>query len=138
MDARSTASPLARRQAHTAPLPRILEELCERFGQEAAHRVAAELGGQTVNLPRRVGPSNPLGKRVGFEVLSWLVSRYGGGARISVPLGPVSQRATRARLIADLLAEGHPANVVAKRVGCSVRTVHRHRRSATMAAGGIR
>lgn len=125
--------------APASKLPRLLAALREHFGEEAALSVSRELGGRRVYLPRRASASHPLARRIGADVLGWLVDRYGGGACVKVPLGPKSQRARLPRRIDKLLRAGFSPREVAARLGCDVRTVHAHRsRAAAGPSGGSR
>lgn len=105
-------------------LPGLLRDVADAFGEETALKLARELGGRYVYLPKVPERSHPVARAVGLRVLRFLVSRHDELARIVVPKGPDRDRRLRVRLIAEWTARGRTADEIAARTGLHVRTVH--------------
>ena len=98
--------------------------LIEAIGPDAAGVLIDAHGGTDIYLPRRLPADHPLSSLIGFERAARLQAAFGHGA-LAVPLRPPAVTIT-AR-VAGLSAAGHSAAEIARRLGCTVRTVRRHR-----------
>jgi DNA-binding transcriptional ArsR family regulator len=105
-------------------LPGLLRDVADAFGEETALRLARELGGRYVYLPKAADRSHPVARVVGVKVLRYLIERHDELARIVIPKGPDRDRRLRARLIAEMTAAGRTADQIAAATGLHVRTVH--------------
>lgn len=105
-------------------LPGLLRDVADAFGEDVALRLARELGGRYVYLPKVAERSHPVARAAGVRVLRFLISRHDELERIVIPKGPDRDRRLRARLIAEMTARGRTADEIAARVGLHVRTVH--------------
>jgi hypothetical protein len=101
-------------------LPGILGQIAEVAGEQAARRIAAELGGQRVSFARRPGPENAVARIVGIDAARAIADHIGWGEMV-IPLGP----ATRTARIRAMLAQGVSHNRIAAAVQVHIRTVER-------------
>lgn len=115
-------------------LPGLLRDVADAFDEETALRLARELGGRYVYLPRAARRDHPVARAVGVQVLRFLIERHDELARIVIPKGPDQDRRLRARLIAEMTRAGRTADEIAAATGVHVRTVHQWR--ARLAAAG--
>lgn len=105
-------------------LPGLLRDVADQFGEDVALKLARELGGRYVYLPKRPRADHPVARAVGIKVLRWMVGRHDELARIVIPKGPDQDRRLRARLIAEMTEAGWTTDKIAERTGLHVRTVH--------------
>lgn len=115
------------KDALAAPLPTLLAELAQAFGEPTALALAKLSGGRRLYVPRTPDPLHPLVKALGTEAARWLGQRF-GGEFIDVPLGPTSERARRGASAQAMLAEGRSIAETAQATGLSRRAVADHRR----------
>jgi hypothetical protein len=112
----------------TEPLPDVLQRIEEELGHGAMLRFAHAFGGQRVNIPRNVRPNSPLARELGEDLARKIVDVLGGGADITVPMGPATLMGKAKRRAYELIAEGKSANAVVRAVGLHEVTVRRMRR----------
>lgn len=111
-----------------------LDRLAEHVGADAARALAGIYGGTRLYVPHAPRPG-PLLDLLGVLLLARLTYAF-GGETLDVPSLPTVSPAERARRVATLSGEGRSAREIARTLGCSMRTVRRHRRMAR--AGNVR
>jgi hypothetical protein len=107
------------------PLPPVLQQVADAVSFEAAIKLASDFGGTRVYIPMTVNPDSPLALCLGLEVAQRLADAIGHG-ELAVPLGPRRHGARLSQAIAKLVAEGLSPNTIARRLGCTERTIKRH------------
>ncbi len=107
--------------------PHVLRGVADRFGNGAALKLADSFGGQYVYLPAKAKAAHPVARRVGVDVLSHLIERFGATERMLVPLAVTARKQMRDARAWRLMKLGHPVNAVAQACGMHVRTVERVR-----------
>jgi hypothetical protein len=112
----------------TEALPDVLQRIEEELGQGAMLQFAHAFGGQRVNIPRKVRANSPLARELGADLAQKIVDVLGGGADITVPMGPATLMGRAKRRAYQLIAEGKSANAVVREVGLHEVTVRRLRR----------
>lgn len=110
----------------------VLARIAEVAGAAAARRIAAEFGGRRLYIPSRLPADHRLCLLVGFEA-ACAIRREIGPGHIDVPMGTAPDAGTTRRAVARLTAQGLSAHAIAGRLGCAVRTVHRHRAALAQA-----
>ena len=102
-------------------LPGVLAEIEEVAGREAALRLALELGGQSIHVPRpqHITVDHPLAAAIGAE--AWVVSDRFQGDCLYIP------KARRA-LVVYLAERGHETAAIAQRLGLTKDSVRQYRR----------
>lgn len=119
-------------------LPKVLAEIAEVAGLDAALQLAQTRGGTEIYIPAACGPDHWLTQAVGQDAAQAICRHFAGagpGIRLELPLGPTGSAARARRTIDRLIAEGRSEREIALAVGCTGRTVRRRRRRA---AGGGR
>lgn len=91
-------------------------------GRDAAIALAEAFGGRALYVPARASKSHPIARAIGLEAARALSDLRGPG-RVDVPLGPT--RDSFAPRVRRYLAAGMAADAIARRVGCTRRTVFR-------------
>jgi Homeodomain-like domain len=118
----------------TEPLPGILQEIADIIGTAGALQIASRYGGTRVYFPA----SSFIGKHwlvecVGQEAADKLCDHFavdGRGQRIDIPLfGGTYRQLTRsiAERVHKLHVDDASSTEIARRLGITQRTVHRHR-----------
>lgn len=112
----------------------VLLRIAEVAGDAAARKVAAEYGGRRLYVPSRLPADHRLCLLVGFEAATAIQREIGPG-HVDVPLGPTAMAQAVRRAVSRLSGQGLSTQAIATQLGCSVRTVKRHR-SALGQPGG--
>lgn len=113
-------------------LPRLLAEIEQLVGLQAALLVASAAGGRRLYVPAadNLGARHWLVQAIGMDkarIVAQHLSAGTGGMHIVFPLGPTGKRADQWKAVQDALAAGGSANQVAAATGMHVRSIHRHR-----------
>lgn len=116
-----------------APLPDVLQRIEDELGHGAMLQFAHAFGGQRINIPNRVRPNSPLARELGQELATKIVAVIGGGADITVPLGPTAGAAQIRRRISAALREHKSNNAVARELRVHEVTVRRQRKRLRLA-----
>ncbi len=123
----------------TRALPAVLQEIAEVAGETAALAIAARHGGRRVYIPAAskllAGNDNYwLVECVGIELALKICKHFevdGRGQRIEIPLHVGGTYRQFVRSIAERLheldREGKSSTEIARQLGLTQRTVHRHR-----------
>lgn len=106
--------------------PQILQRIAREIGEDAALRLAGELGGQKINVPR-VASGSALARDHGLALAEILVETYGGGTAYIPNLG-LQLAAERRHFI--LTNPQLSANAIAAKLRISSRWVEKVRESA--------
>jgi hypothetical protein len=117
-------------------LPGVLSEVADVAGEPAAVLLASRVGGTRVFIPAKVSDGHWLVDCVGRQKAELICKHFtvdGRGQRIDVPLGgagayPQLRRAI-AKRVHDLDLSNKSSSQIAREVGITERTVHRHRSS---------
>ena len=110
-----------------APLPDVLQQVESGIGHAAMLAFAKAFGGQRVHIPFKARPNGQLVRELGHDTAEKIIALFGGGAAITVPLGPFSNgRRIRAQAIA-LLEQGKSVNMVVRATGMHEVNVRRLR-----------
>lgn len=104
----------------------ILARIAQAAGQAAARKIAAEFGGRRLYIPTRLAADHRLCLLVGFEA-ALAIRRELGPGHIDVPMGRAGESDATRRAVARMTAARVSAEETARRLGCAVRTVYRHR-----------
>ena len=116
-------------------LPRILAEIEQIVGRDAALAVGLARGGQRVSIPRYPGPTHWLSRAIGHEMAQQVADHFSVGNAgikdLEIPIGRLSyykrrQIEKRAEFLA-LFKGGYSHNEVCWRMGCSRRNSIRQR-----------
>lgn len=111
-----------------AGLPKVIAEIADAAGSDAAWALAQAHGGQRVFIPAHPEPDDWLVKLVGLDAAQKVCALYrvnGYGATILIPMA----RWARSRaLMAQALAEGKTAKAAAGMSGLHERTAYRTRK----------
>jgi hypothetical protein len=114
-------------------LPKLLAEIAEVIGREAALLLAEEFGGTEIFVPATAQKAHRLARIIGPEATEQLCRyfRIGmeqgfSGVRLLIPMASGVRSTTRQR-VADALADGLSLNESALVVGIHTRSVSRHR-----------
>lgn len=107
-------------------LPKVLAEIAEVAGREAALKVAAARGGTRVYIPRRARDKHWLPRLVGREAADRICRHFapgpGTGDYIEIPIGPAG--AIKNGPLADrMIAEGRPEREIARATGFTTRGI---------------
>ncbi|WP_315742792.1 MULTISPECIES: helix-turn-helix domain-containing protein [unclassified Bradyrhizobium] len=121
-------------------LPAVLQEIADVAGETAALKIAAQHGGRRVYFPsvdRLVGVDGEhywLIDCVGYELARKICEHFqvdGRGQRIEIPLyvGGTYRQFMRSinKRVHEMEADGASSAEIAKALGVTQRTVHRHR-----------
>lgn len=118
----------------TEPLPGVLAEIAEVVGDVAAIQIAAHKGGTLVYFPARITESHWLSVLIGFDKAKKLCQHFTDrrvGQRIDIPLftnGTYKDMQRKiAKRIHDMDADDASSAKIARTLGITHRTVHRHR-----------
>lgn len=109
-------------------LPKVIAEIAEAAGSDAAWAMAREHGGQRVFIPAEPEPGDWLVSLVGLEAAAKICALYranGYGATILIPMAKWANSRTR---LARALEAGATAKEAARQSGLHERTVYRERR----------
>jgi len=120
----------------TEKLPEVLAEIAELVGEVCALRIAAEKGGTRIYIPAQVHEAHWLANVIGVEKAQKLCEHFrvdeSRGQRIEIPLYVGGTYRQFMRRIAERVhrrdEEDASSTVIAKELGISQRSVHRHRR----------
>lgn len=116
----------------TAKLPGVLAEIAELVGDAKALQIAAHAGGTRVYFPSRVHPDHWLVQCVGLDDAAKILERFAGDT-CDIPQaghGSFAQfRRGIAQRIHELDGEDKSSKDIAREVGVSQRTIHRHRQA---------
>ncbi|MBI1201452.1 MAG: hypothetical protein GC182_02965 [Rhodopseudomonas sp.] len=111
-----------------------MREIADIVGEPAAVLLAARVGGTRVFVPAKVSDGHWLVDCIGRQKAELLASHYavdGRGMRIDVPLGGGGAypqlRRTIAKRVHDMDKSNASSRTIARDVGITARTVHRHR-----------
>lgn len=119
-----------------------MSPLAHRLGQENLDRLASILGGTQIAVPVSLTASafnaGTLRQRVGDELFALLVFHF-GGTRIYVPQATrrTGQDPVDPKRIATLTKRGWSATRIARKLGCSERTVKAWRAKARVRDGRV-
>lgn len=101
--------------------------IAARLGVENAERLASIAGGTRLHVPGILANAGRLKLRLGDD-LAILVVLHFGDSRLYVPLSLTGRGATArkvdARTVLRLTRKGWSASRIARKIGCSDRTVH--------------
>ncbi|MAA97803.1 MAG: helix-turn-helix domain-containing protein [Stappia sp.] len=109
-------------------LPGILAEIADVAGLDAALKLAAEKGGQTVYIPSHASDDHWLTSTVGPEAASAICELYrvrNTGGRFLIP---IAREASARRTLVQALVNGASARQAAAASGLHERTAFRARR----------
>lgn len=104
-------------------MPDMLVRMERDLGWDLAAAFLLDWAGRDYGI-RKIAPRTEVAHE---EVNTWLQNEFVHG-RIPIPLGPLAWQARLAWAIYNALAEGTSHDRIAKRFGCSVRSVTNHRR----------
>ena len=107
-----------------------LAELTDLLGTDLALGLCARWGGVRHYIPQNPAAEHDFAEYLGPERFTRLTREF-GGQRIILPKGP---QATKRHLAEQLIATGRSNNVVAAKVGCTLRYVEQVR--SDMRGGG--
>lgn len=119
-------------------LPEPLQRIVEELGEAAMLKLVHAFGGERVHIPDTVRPQSRLAKELGQELGQKIATLFGGGAEITVPLGPASSEAQMRRAIAKLLRQDLSTNEIVRRLRCHEVTVRRMRARLKLGSGDPR
>lgn len=108
-------------------LPKVIAEIAEAAGHEAAWSLAQAHGGQRVFIPAQAEPDDWLARLVGLDAAQKICALYrvnGYGATILIPM---ARLATARALLAKALDGGATAKEAAGISGLHERSVYRAR-----------
>ncbi|WP_454887849.1 hypothetical protein [Sphingomonas oryzagri] len=110
-------------------LPRVLAEIAEIAGEDAALAVARERGGTQVYLPPEPKPDHWLSELLGHDVAGKIAAQLTGGfpMRVEIPLGPTSHAARTRAIVDRMISEGRSETEIAKASGYNARSIRRRR-----------
>lgn len=122
-------------------LPGVLAEIAEVIGVDGALRLAQVAGGTDMYIPAKIDDDHWLAKALGSDLARKLCEHYRVGGFVSGNSGgtermsqqgirlvmPMATSIIRTAAIQDGLQQNLSANEIARRVGCHIRTVRRHR-----------
>jgi hypothetical protein len=118
----------------TSSLPGVLGEIAAVAGDAAALNLAARVGGTRVYIPARVDDSHWLTECVGRRAADQICKHFAidgrRGQRLDVPLaaGTYSQvKRMIAKRVHELDRKHMSSRAIARAVGVTQRTVHKHR-----------
>ncbi len=114
--------------AHILALPELLREVALAAGLQTAHDLARTYGGTRLYIPARVTENHRLAKTLGLGPARLLVKTLGGAEHL-IPLGPFASGPRCARVIDEMTKKGEPAATIARTIGCTERSVYRHRQA---------
>lgn len=101
--------------------PGVLGQIADAIGEDLATRLAEQLGGHEVQIPKTPRPGNMVVDVIGEDAARILAAEIGHG-RLRLPMGP----ARRDERIRALLRDGRPHREIARAVGVHRRTVEYH------------
>lgn len=101
-----------------------IERIAQEVSPEAAEKVMRAFGGASLYIPRVPGPHHKLSIAVG-HVDAKKIARLIGPGTIQVPTGARARIDRQGAEIEALVRAGRPQSEIARRLGCSVRTVSR-------------
>lgn len=107
-------------------LPRLLAELAELAGSEAALKLAAAKGGTRLYVPKSLDKDHPLAKDMGLEGARSLCRLY-GGEYITVPMAHARGLKAMQAKADEMLKSGRSANEVALETGLHLRCIYDRR-----------
>ncbi|ADZ72419.1 helix-turn-helix domain-containing protein [Polymorphum gilvum] len=108
-------------------LPGILVEIAEVAGIDAALKLAAEKGGQTVYIPSHASDDHWLTATVGWDAAARICDHLrvrNTGGRFLIP---IAREASARRALVKALESGASARQAAAASGCHERTAYRTR-----------
>ncbi|MBR0962209.1 hypothetical protein [Bradyrhizobium japonicum] len=111
-------------------LPGVLAEIAELVGNAKALQIAAHAGGTRVYFPSKVHPDHWLVQCIGLEATTKLLERFAGDTCDIPQAGHGSYARFRRAIVRDIAqaqADNKSSKTIAREVGVSQRTVHRHR-----------
>lgn len=107
-------------------LPKLLGEIAEVAGLDAALALAKKRGGTEIYVPPAPGDDHWLVQALGREAAEAICTIY-GSTRQKVPLGPTGSIAEIRRTVDRMIAEGKSTREIALAAGYTERTIHRRR-----------
>ncbi|WP_319774454.1 helix-turn-helix domain-containing protein [Breoghania sp.] len=116
------------RPADYSYLPDILAQIAGTAGLDAALKLAAERGGQTVYIPSHATPGHWLTDIVGLQAAIKICDHFrvrNSGARLLIP---IARKSSAQRTLVKALENGASAREAAAAAGVHERTAFRARR----------
>ncbi|MEI2387487.1 helix-turn-helix domain-containing protein [Breoghania sp. JC706] len=116
-------------------LPEILAEIADAAGLDAALKLAAVRGGQTVYIPSHATPDHWLSDVVGLPAAVRICDHFrvrDSGARLLIP---IARRSSAQRALMKALENGASAREAAAAAGVHERTAFRARRRLKSGSG---
>jgi hypothetical protein len=107
-------------------LPKLLAEIADVAGVDAALALAEARGGTEIYIPRRASEGHWLTDTVGYDAAA-AICAWRPAERIMLPLGPRGSMATVRATVSRMLAEGRSTTDIALACGISSRSVERRR-----------
>jgi len=98
--------------------------LVERLGIENARVLAGLAGGTRLSVPAQTSNAARLQSLVGEELAILLILHFGGLGRVYVPRLGKSLAKVDERAVMRLSRRNWPASRIARKLGCTERTVH--------------
>lgn len=114
-------------------LPKVLAEIAEAAGLDAALKLAEARGGTEIYVPGRAGDDHWLVATVGREAADAICRHFAtghGGCLIELPLGPRGSIAKLRARVDRMIAEGASASAIALACGFTERGVRKRRAKA--------
>lgn len=106
------------------PWTGVLADIAEVAGEAVAARLAHEVGGSRLWIPKTAGEDTELVRLVGREAAEAIIDRLGAG-EVIVPIGRAASHAQQRRAIRKLLRKGLSCQHIARELRCHLRTVER-------------
>jgi hypothetical protein len=113
-----------------SPLPRVLQEISDIAGLNAALKVAEAKGGGRARFPVKVKPDHWLSKLFDEETADRIAFHFTSGqdtVEIDIPLGPAGTLAKLRQNMGRMLEAGVSSDTIARATGMSRRTVLRNK-----------
>ena len=114
-------------------LPKMLAEIAEVAGLDAALRLAEARGGTEIYVPATAGDDHWLTETVGREAADAICQHFEGGgrgSRVLLPLGPKGSAARIRRKVDRMIADGKSEREIALATGYTGRGVRMRRAQA--------
>jgi len=112
--------------ARILELPELLREVALCAGEVAALNLARDFGGTRLYIPPKLNETHKLACSLGLGPALKLAIEMGGNEYL-IPLGPFASAPRRRRAIDEMNRDGVSASKTARALGCTERTVYRHR-----------
>lgn len=115
---------------HKVKLTGELAAIAEVIGFGMALRLASDFGGTVVIIPKNPQPGQRIVDCIGMAATQKMIKAFGPG-KIEIPIGPAGTYnkfiRTQAQHIDAEIKAGKNNVKIARKVGCTVRTVRAHR-----------